>query len=283
MKGPRGNSRAFFLFCSRAENLHQKIQPLLARSLRAQVDLYSSSMADQRKATEQDFYDRAYESGTVDTKHGFFEISAGVQRYRELIFDGCAGKRVLEYGCGLGGQAFALADRGANVTGIDISDVAVAQARRRADGYPPHLLSFVKADAEALDFPDGSFDLVCGSGILHHLDLARSLREVHRVLSSGGRGVFYEPVGHNPLLNLYRRLTPGSHTPDEHPLLMREIREMNARAEFFDFFSFFVIPILWMPGGKELLRASEWVDRQTFRFVPPLRAWGGVVVLELRK
>jgi SAM-dependent methyltransferase len=239
-------------------------------------------MADRRKVSEEQFYDRAYESGTVDTKNGFFEISAGVQRYRDLIFENCAGKRILEYGCGLGGQAFALAGRGASVTGIDISDVAVAQAKRRAAAYSPQQLRFVKADAEALDFPDASFDLVCGSGILHHLDLEKSLAEVRRVLASGGRGVFYEPVAHNPLLNLYRVLTPGSHTPDEHPLTMREIRGFD-RAEFFDLFSVFVIPILWMPGGVKLLRAAEWMDRVTFRAVPLLRAWGAVVVLELRK
>ncbi|HSP14812.1 MAG TPA: class I SAM-dependent methyltransferase [Thermoanaerobaculia bacterium] len=245
-------------------------------------------MPDQRKTSEQRFYDRAYESGTVDTKNGFFEISAGVQRYRQLILAGCDGKRALEYGCGLGGQAFALAERGATVTGIDISEVAVAQARRRAAAIPAASLRFLKADAEALEFPDGSFDLVCGSGILHHLDLDRSLRELHRVLVPGGRGVFYEPLGHNPLLNLYRVMTPGSHTPDEHPLLMREIRGLQnifatARAEFYDLLSVFVIPILSLPGGEKLLRASEWADRQIFRFLPPLRAWGAVVVLELGK
>ncbi len=239
-------------------------------------------VSDQRKISEEQFYDRAYESGTVDTKNGFYEISAGVQRYRQLIFDGCAGKRILEYGCGLGGQAFALADRGAIVTGIDISDVAVAQARRRAAPYPQQQLRFVKADAEALEFPEGSFDVVCGSGILHHLNLQKALREVRRVLVAGGRGIFYEPLGHNPLLNLYRKLTPAEHTPDEHPLLMREVREFND-AEFFDLFSVFVIPILRWPGGESLLRAAEWVDRLCFRALPPLRAWAAVVVLELRK
>ncbi len=239
-------------------------------------------VSDQRRISEEQFYDRAYESGTLDTKNGFYEISAGVQRYRQLIFDGCAGKRILEYGCGLGGQAFALADRGAIVTGIDISDVAVAQARRRAAGYSPQQLRFVKADAEALELPDASFDVVCGSGILHHLDLEKALREVSRVLVPGGRAVFYEPLGHNPLLNLYRRLTPREHTPDEHPLLMREVREFN-NAEFFDLLSVFVIPILRLPGGEKLLRAAEWADRLTFRIIPPLRAWGAVVVLELRK
>ncbi|HVS32437.1 MAG TPA: class I SAM-dependent methyltransferase [Thermoanaerobaculia bacterium] len=244
-------------------------------------------MADQRKATEQEFYDRAYESGTIDTKNGFYEISAGVQRYRKLIFENPAGRHILEYGCGLGGQAFELADRGATVTGIDISDVAVAQARRRAAAHAPERLKFVTADAENLEFPDASFDLVCGSGILHHLDLDRSLAEVKRVLRPGGHGIFYEPLGHNPLLNLYRVLTPGSHTPDEHPLLIGEIRAMggpfaSARAEFFDLLSVFVIPVLRMPGGTGLLRASEWMDRRIFRWLPPLRAWGAVVVLDLR-
>ena len=245
-------------------------------------------MADQRKATEQEFYDRAYESGTIDTKNGFYEISSGVQRYRQLIFENPSGKQILEYGCGLGGQAFDLADRGATVTGIDISDVAVAQARRRAAGHAAERLKFVTADAESLEFTEGSFDLVCGSGILHHLDLNKSLAEVKRVLRPGGRGVFYEPLGHNPLLNLYRKLTPGSHTPDEHPLLMHEIRGMastfsSASAEYFDLMSVFAIPVMWMPGGTRLLRAGEWADRHLFRWMPPLRAWGAVVVLDLRK
>jgi SAM-dependent methyltransferase len=245
-------------------------------------------MADQRKAAEQQFYDRAYESGTLDTKNGFYEISSGLDRYRELIFDQISGREVLEYGCGLGGFAFDLADRGAAVTGIDISDVAVSQARRRAAAYPSATLRFITADAENLAFPAASFDLVCGTGILHHLDLERSLAEVRRVLRKDGRGVFYEPVGHNPLLNIYRRLTPGSHTPDEHPLRMNEIAAMaqsfaSARAEFFDLLSVFVIPILRMPGGTRLLRTAEWMDRKIFRAVPRIRAWAAVVVLELRK
>jgi SAM-dependent methyltransferase len=241
-----------------------------------------------RKVAEQLHYDRAYESGTLDTKYGFYEISAGVQRYRSLIFEDCAGKRVLEYGCGLGGQAFALAERGAIVTGIDISEVAVALARKRASAMPAARLNFMRADAEALEFEGGSFDLVCGSGILHHLDLDRALREVHRVLAPGGRAVFYEPVGHNPLLNLYRWLTPGSHTKDEHPLLMREIRAMKntfaqADAHFFDVLSIFSIPFLRVKAGVAMLRALEWADQRLLRAVPPLRAWGGVVVLDLRK
>ena len=244
-------------------------------------------MGDQRKVAEQCFYDRAYESGTLDTKNGFYEQSASLKRFRDLIYAGVAGKNVLEYGCGLGGHAFLLADRGANVTGIDISEVAVAQAKHRAAGYSQGALTFMTADAENLHFPDNTFDLVCGTGILHHLDIARSLAEVKRVLKPGGRAVFYEPLGHNPLLNLYRRLTPGSHTADEHPLVKRDMDLVQdlfpaARAEYFDLFSIFVIPILRLPGANHLLRLMERLDRAAFRLAPPARWWGAVVVMELR-
>lgn len=242
----------------------------------------------ERKAAEQLYYDRAYESGTVNTHNGFYEFSAGVLCYRSLVLKDCAGKRVLEYGCGLGLETMTLVERGATVVGIDISEVAVAQARRRVGASAAGKISFVQADAEALQFGDGEFDIVCGTGILHHLDLDRAMREVERVLRPGGRAVFYEPVGHNPLLNLYRWLTPGSHTRDEHPLLMREIRAIGktfrqADAHFFDFFSIFSIPFLRFKAGVAMLRAFEWMDRYLLRAVPLLRAWGGVVVLDFHK
>src|SRR5579884_622371 len=48
-----------------------------------------------------------------------------------------------------------------------------------------------RADAESLPFPDGSFDLVLGHAVLHHLpDLDRAFAEFHRVLAPGGRIAF---------------------------------------------------------------------------------------------
>lgn len=125
---------------------------------------------------------------------------------------------MLEYGCGTGSKAFALAHTGAHVVCIDISGVGVAEATARAerDGVRA---DFVQMDAEALGYSFGAFDLVCGSGIFHHLDMERSLAEVRRVLKPEGTAVFYEPLGTNPIINLYRRLTPSMRTPDEHPLV----------------------------------------------------------------
>ena len=74
-------------------------------------------------------------------------------------------------------MAFFMAAHGARVTGIDISPVAVEQGRSRAAAEQvSDQVTFEVMDAESLQFPDGTFDLVCGSGVLHHLDLTREIR-----------------------------------------------------------------------------------------------------------
>lgn len=102
-------------------------------------------------------------------------------------FEAWRGRRVLEIGCGAGGDLARFARAGAIVTGIDLSPRSLALTRRRFElaGLEADLRV---ADAEALPFPDGSFDLVYSWGVLHHTpDTPRAVREVGRVLVPGGR------------------------------------------------------------------------------------------------
>jgi SAM-dependent methyltransferase len=94
---------------------------------------------------------------------------------------------VLEVGVGLGTDLVRFARAGAHVTGVDLTEHAVALARRRLEleGLPGDV-SVV--DAEALPFPDGAFDRVYSWGVLHHTpDTARAVSEALRVLRPGGR------------------------------------------------------------------------------------------------
>ena len=141
-----------------------------------------------------------------------------------------AGRRVLDLGCGEGEQSLDLLRHGARVTGVDISEhyVAAAEARCRAAGFDATRLAFRVVDAHAMTFPDQSFDMVVGRGVLHHLDLARALSEIGRVLVPGGVAVFQEPLAANPLLKVFRWLTPHARTVDERPLSQADLRALDA-------------------------------------------------------
>ncbi len=96
------------------------------------------------------------------------------------------GSRVLDLGTGPGLVAAAAAARGARASGIDFSELMLAEARRLHPDLP-----FRQADAEALPFADASFDAVIGNFILHHAARPlRVLKEAVRVLAPGGRVAF---------------------------------------------------------------------------------------------
>lgn len=115
---------------------------------------------------------------------GLRESSAG------LLGD-VTGRRVLEVGCGAASCARWLARRGAYPVAFDLSAGMLGEARaasRRAGVDVP----LVQADAEALPFADGSFDVAATAfgAVPFVADPARVMREVYRVLRPGGRWVF---------------------------------------------------------------------------------------------
>ena len=104
-------------------------------------------------------------------------------------FEKTRGLRVLEIGCGCGSEAERFVRAGAYYTAVDLTNAALSITRRRFQ-LANLKGRFVQGDAENLPFPDGSFDFVYSHGVLHHTpDTPRAIREVHRVLSPGGRAV----------------------------------------------------------------------------------------------
>jgi SAM-dependent methyltransferase len=94
-----------------------------------------------------------------------------------------SGLHVLDLATGPGYAAGMAAQRGASVVGVDFAEAMVQLARR---GHPD--LDFRVADAEALPFPDGTFDVVVSNFVVPHLGRPeRALAELARVLRPGGR------------------------------------------------------------------------------------------------
>lgn len=122
------------------------------------------------------YYDRLREANES------VEFSARLHEYADF-----AGKKVLDVGCGNGYVLANYARAGADVYGVDLTEAAISLTRQRF-GLAGLTGDFRTANAEALPFPDDSFDCVCSMGVLHHTpDTERAVREVRRVLKPGGR------------------------------------------------------------------------------------------------
>jgi ubiquinone/menaquinone biosynthesis C-methylase UbiE len=130
-------------------------------------------------------------SSAPGTSAFYAEVEAARDRLEPFIpgfaeFERWRGKRVLEVGVGLGTDFVRFVRAGAEATGVDLTKASVHAVERRLalEGLEAEL---TVADAEALPFGDGSFDLVYSWGVLHHTPgTRRALDEVRRVLAPGG-------------------------------------------------------------------------------------------------
>jgi demethylmenaquinone methyltransferase/2-methoxy-6-polyprenyl-1,4-benzoquinol methylase len=101
------------------------------------------------------------------------------------------GHRALDLCCGTGDIAFALARRGAEVTGLDFSPamLEIAEARQQRN-FKSQIsnLKFIQGDAQQIPFPDASFDIVTvGYGLRNLTSWENGLDEMHRVARPGAR------------------------------------------------------------------------------------------------
>ncbi|HWK65874.1 MAG TPA: class I SAM-dependent methyltransferase [Rhizobiaceae bacterium] len=241
---------------------------------------------DDRIARERDFHNERFGATEERPEDSYyFAVEAAAAAYWRLVRRAAVAKDVLEYGCSNGGRSIDLARSARHVTGIDISDVAIAQARSEAERRSIGNVSFKVDNAEKMELADASFDLVFGSGILHHLILDTALKEIRRVLRTGGKAIFFEPLGHNPAINRYRNRTPQSRTVDEHPLLKSDfdlIARHFSRCEprFFGLSTLASIPFRGNAAGRAIRTVGEKIDTVLLS-LPGLKWQAWITVMEL--
>ncbi|MBT4513285.1 MAG: methyltransferase domain-containing protein, partial [Chloroflexi bacterium] len=140
-----------------------------------------------------------------------------------------AGHKVLEAGCGVGGQTVILTRRSPETEfiSIDISPESLSQAQVELEGITN--VCFRQANITELPFDDESFDVVIELDVIHHVqDLGTTLAEIYRVLKPGGHFLVFEPNICNPLmffahaLPIEERLALGRNRPTKLISLLEE-------------------------------------------------------------
>jgi SAM-dependent methyltransferase len=160
------------------------------------------------------YYDRFWEpdNAAAQEEHDFRSFQASADRSLEWLIEsggGLALKTVLEIGPGRGRDTEMFARGGARVVAVDVSIRSVELARERlvASGFGDRYLGVV-ADAARLPFRDATLDISFSRFTIAHVDVAAMGAELARVLRPGGRALMVEPLAGNPLVRLYRRLSP---------------------------------------------------------------------------
>jgi ubiquinone/menaquinone biosynthesis C-methylase UbiE len=169
-----------------------------ASAVETRRDKREADMSDKAKPTAptlaqfteeldfREFEKRGWEEAAGPYHKGFSKITPLTAHALVREAGIVPGQRVLDVASGPGYAAAAAALRGAKVLGIDIAEAAVALARAEHPGLEVRL-----GDAESLELPDSSFDVVLLNYALMHLaDPDKALREARRVLKPGGRVAF---------------------------------------------------------------------------------------------
>lgn len=174
--------------------------------------LYSFNIGPHMNIKEKDQHEIEHFTKLPHVWWGL-KSKAGQKRYDnkcKSFLDFChikEGSKILEVGCGNGEFTKRLAKikKGKiTILGIDLTPSLISLAKKTNNSQNIH---YTVDNLHKLSLKNGTFDVVCGISILHHVDLLKSLKEIHRVLKPNGEIFFTEPNMLNPII------FAGIHTP----------------------------------------------------------------------
>jgi SAM-dependent methyltransferase len=232
----------------------------------------------EARAYYDDFVAR-YERGRGEGYHALVD-----ELELSVVLPLCAGRDVLELGCGTGLLLSRVAEVAGRAVGVDLSPKMLERARARG-------LDVQAANVTALPFDDASFDVVYSFKVLAHVpELRRALEEAARVTRPGGK-VVIELYNRHSLRHLAKRLAgPGqiSESRDESDVFTRWDTPASARAALPDEIELvetigirIATPAAFVHRVPGVGAAFRRLERALMR--SPLRRFGGFYVMVLER
>ena len=234
---------------------------------------------------EKNFHNKLQSKNKGRFENIFYKaIYNSSEDFFNYLEDNTRNLEILDYGCGIGSFTEKIIKYNPKkIIGIDISEVSINKAKKKAEELKINV-DYRVDNCEKTSFDNNSFDIVYGTGILHHLQTEKCLDEIYRILKSNGNLIFIEPLGTNPIINLYRKLTPNSRSKDEHPLVNQDFKYINkkfidTKIKYYGFLTLIFFPFYRSPNRSKLFRLLAALDQYLFKLkFFQLFAWSVLVV-----
>ena len=242
-------------------------------------------LSDENKR-ERDFHDNLHKGEGERFENRFYKALGNMFiDFDQEIQNDCKNKNILDYGCGIGlNTEKYLKYLPKKITGIDISEISLQKARKRVKLYENQKVEFKQDNCENLSLENESFELVYGTGVLHHLKLDLAIKEIARVLKKDGKIIFVEPLGTNPIINLYRWMTPKARSQDEHPFNENDFAFMrnhfkDLKIKYYGFLTLIFYPFYGNQSSSKFFNLLSNFDQYLFksRFLRKF-AWSALIV-----
>ena len=240
----------------------------------------------EKNIREKEFHNKLQSKGKGRFEDIFYKaIYNSNEDFFDFLKSNSNNSYILDYGCGIGSSLEKVVKfNPKKIVGIDISEVSIEKAKKVSTNNSK--IELFVDNCEKTKFEDNSFDIVYGTGILHHLNFEICLEEIRRILKPGGRLLFIEPLGTNPLINLYRKLTPGSRSVDEHPLINNDFdliknKFYETKVKYYGFLTLIFFPFYTSPKNSTIFKILKKFDQFLFKVnIFRKLAWSVLIVAE---
>ena len=243
--------------------------------------------------TEINLREKNFHNKLQSQKEGRFEnifykaLYNMYEDFNSIIYEKANNKIVLDYGCGVGSITEKITKFDPKkLVGVDISEVSINKAIESAKNKNLQI-EYLVDNCEDLKLNEKNFDLVFGSGILHHLNIKKAINQISKVLKDNGEMVFLEPLGTNPFINLYRKYTPNSRSVDEHPFVKKDfvlIKSLfqNVKVNYYGFFTLVFFLFYKSPKTSFFFKTLTKLDKYFFK-IKYFRNFAWSVLIVARK
>lgn len=261
---------------------------------------------EERFEDEKNFHDEwaASEAEHIDPQHVNTALTSPELRHIHQTLGDISGKRLLDLGCGLGEAAVYFAQRGADVTAVDLSPGMLEYVDRFAKKVGVSLKTHVAAAEDLGLAPDTKFDIVYVGNLFHHVDIPKTLKQILPHMKEDAILASWDPVAYNPLINIYRRMAMDVRTVDEHPFRKKDVAAVRSafhesKTSFYWLTTLVVFILMFLVERKNpnkvrfwkavvddadkwawLYRPLEKLDRVLLKVLPPLSwlCWNVVII-----